>query len=379
MEFEQKILEINDILRKELVDKKNIIIRGGGEHTEKLFCMTCILEFWNHISIVDRYPHGSIGNKVIKGKDEIQWDVVDAVIISSLTSQNAIEKELLENKSFKGSIIKLYNDKEVSQFFELQKEYDFLTLKETESWEEAVIKSGKGYSAESILEYDYNDFKDHLIRSQNNVKFEKRLYYDVLFYILKMVVQLQKKEIKILDFGGGFGNLYYDFKYYLKNLDIKFEWIIIEQDHIVDFCKSGDESQILFKKSLNDIDREKTIDLALLGSSIQYLDDYKNIIQNIIDLQPNRVVFLKTPVSDRTFVTVQQVNAGGNYNHYVSSYPCRVIDEKVLIELFLDEYRLEDSTECIFNSSNNYLNNCIVKWKDLFFERRSLEKVELNG
>ncbi|WP_347223755.1 hypothetical protein, partial [Bacteroides congonensis] len=62
MEFEKKIVDINTKIRRELCGKKNIVIRGGGIHTEKLLSLTCIIEYWNKVSIVDRRPYGTIGN-----------------------------------------------------------------------------------------------------------------------------------------------------------------------------------------------------------------------------------------------------------------------------------------------------------------------------
>lgn len=370
MEFEKKVLEINIKLKEQLSDKKNIVIWGAGIHTEKFICMTCILEFWDKITIIDRTPKGIIGNKVVKGINEIQWELVDAVIISSLTYQKEIENELVENESFRGKIVQIYDDKDMSQFFELQKEYDFLTLEMVESWEEASKKSRSGYADKEILQFDYEEFIERKNRSEENRKYEKRHYYDVLFYILKTIVQMKKDEISILDFGGGFGTVFIDLKYYLKNLDIKLKWIIIEQEKIVEWCsKEYYDNGIIYEKSLEDIDKEEKIDFALFGSSIQYLEAYQDIIAAVKALNPRRIALLKTPVADKTFVNIQHVNNKGNYNHYVANYACRVVAEDELVSLFSDGYRLEDSAEDLFNSANNSLDCHIVKWKDFFFEK----------
>lgn len=366
MELEEKILKINEKLRQELKNKKNIVIRGGGIHTEKLFCLTCILEFWDKVSIADRRPFGTIGNKIVKGLDDICWDRADAVIISSLNYQKDMENELLANSSFEGEIIKLYEEGETSQFFELQKENDFLILEKEESWKEASDKSRLGYADEAILKFDYEEFIEH---KNNGRKNEIRHHYDVLFYLLKTIVQLQKNEISVLDYGGGFGTVFLDLKYYLKNLDIKFKWIIIEQEKIVERCgKEHKDAGIIIKKSLQDIDKSEKIDFALFGSSLQYLENYSDIIRGVMAFDPHRIAVLKTPVSDETFVTVQHVNSKGNFNCYVADYPCRVVKEEDLIALFSCKYILEDSAEDIFNAPDINLGSHIVKWKDFFFE-----------
>lgn len=248
MELEEKISEMNAKLKEKLNNKKNIVVRGGDIHTERLLSLTCILEFWDKITIVDKRPRGTIGNKIVRGIDEIRWETVDAVIISSLIYQKDMEDELLANSSFKGEIVRLYEEWETVPFFELQKEDSFLTLEKVESWEAASKKSNLGYADEAILQLDYEEFLEHKSQGKKN---EIRHYYDVLFYILKTMMQLKKgnNKLSVLDYGGGFGTVFIDLKYYLKNLDIDFKWIIIEQEKIVERCmEEQDDAEIIYKK-----------------------------------------------------------------------------------------------------------------------------------
>ncbi len=366
MEFEKKIVDINTKIRRELCGKKNIVIRGGGIHTEKLLSLTCIIEYWNKVSIVDRRPYGTIGNKAVKGINEIQWEKVDAVIISSLIHQKEMENELFTNDSFNGTIIRLYDEQEVTQFFDLQKDDDFLTLDREKTWESAARKSKLGYADQAILQFDYEEFLKHKCLGEKN---QIRHYYDVLFNLLKTIVQLEKKELCILDFGGGFGTVYIDLKYYLKNLNIKLKWIIVEQENIVDLClREQNDTGIEYKKNLEEIDKKEKIDFALFGSCLQYLENYQDIIQKVMAFNPYRIAVLKTPVSDETFNTVQHVNSKGLFNHYTADYPCRVMQESELLSVFFNKYKLEDSEEDEFNAPNNNLGNHIVKWKGFFFE-----------
>ena len=365
MELEEKIRKINKKLKDRLKDKNNIVIRGGGIHTERLLSLTCIIEFWDKISIVDKRPYGAIGNKPLMAIDQIQWDLVDAVIISSLIYQDDMENELLANKSFQGEIIRLYEEGEVSEFFELQKDHNFLTLEKVESWDIASAKSNLGYADDAILQFDYNEFIEHKNQCGKN---RKRHHYDLLFYIIKTVMQLQKNEITVLDFGGGFGTVYVDLKYYLKDFDIKFKWIIVEQEKIVEHNeKEPNDVGIIFKKRIDDIDEKDSIDFVILGSCIQYIKNDEEIIQKLMSCCPHRIAVLKTPVSDKTFFTVQHVNRMKNYNYYVGDYACRVMKEEELISLFSGSYKLEDVEEDPFNARDVNLNNHIVKWKDFFF------------
>lgn len=368
MELEEKISEMNAKLKEKLNNKKNIVVRGGDIHTERLLSLTCILEFWDKITIVDKRPRGTIGNKIVRGIDEIRWETVDAVIISSLIYQKDMEDELLANSSFKGEIVRLYEEWETVPFFELQKEDSFLTLEKVESWEAASKKSNLGYADEAILQLDYEEFLEHKSQGKKN---EIRHYYDVLFYILKTMMQLKKgnNKLSVLDYGGGFGTVFIDLKYYLKNLDIDFKWIIIEQEKIVERCmEEQDDAEIIYKKNLQDIDKKEQIDFVLFGSCLQYLENYQDIIQAVKTLYPYRIAILKTPVSDETFATVQHVNSKGNYNYYSKDYPCRVMKEEELISLFSDQYRLEDSAEDVFNARDINMSCNVVRWKDFFFE-----------
>lgn len=86
----------------------------------------------------------------MKGIDEIQWDLVDAVIISSYIYQKEIENELIAEKGFNGEIVRFYNEQDATQFFDLQNEYNFLTLERVETWEETAKRSESGYASEDI-------------------------------------------------------------------------------------------------------------------------------------------------------------------------------------------------------------------------------------
>ena len=54
--------------------------------------------------------------------------------------------------------------------------------------------------------------------------------------------------------------VYVDLKYYLKDFDIKFKWIIIEQEKIVEHNeKEPNDMGIIFKKRIDDIDKKDSM------------------------------------------------------------------------------------------------------------------------
>jgi len=117
MYLETNIELINKKL-KVLGDKKNIAIWGGSENTVKLFQYTEITKY-KIDTIIDNGKKGNcFFGKVILAANEVDWDSIDAVVISSFYREDEIFAELTEKFHFCKTIIRLNFKDQKKPFFQ---------------------------------------------------------------------------------------------------------------------------------------------------------------------------------------------------------------------------------------------------------------------
>ena len=97
-----------------------------------------------------------------------------------------------------------------------------------------------------------------------------------------------------MDFGGGFGTLYFQ----LKKINKNFNWYIVEQKKVCNLAKSflNNEKKLSYYSDLKFL-KKKKIDVVILSSSIQYVRNYKSVLIKIRELKPSYIIFLKTPLN----------------------------------------------------------------------------------
>jgi len=141
--------------------------------------------------------------------------------------------------------------------------------------------------------------------------------------------------LNILDFGGGFGTLYFQFKKFNQN----FNWYIVEQKKVCNLAKSliNNEKKLSYHTDFKFL-KKKKIDIVILSSSIQYVKDYKSVLVKIKKLKPSYIVFLKTPLNRWlfNFLFVQKIPQ----NMYEGSYPSWIFSIKTINKILLPSYKL---------------------------------------
>jgi hypothetical protein len=116
MFLEEEVGRINDILKKMDTLGKNIVW-GAAENTVRLFQYTDVARY-NISQIVDSNGNGqSFLGYMVKKPDQISWNEVKAVVISSYYHEDEIEKVLLEKYQFKGLILKLNAPGQTKPFY----------------------------------------------------------------------------------------------------------------------------------------------------------------------------------------------------------------------------------------------------------------------
>ncbi len=147
----------------------------------------------------------------------------------------------------------------------------------------------------------------------------------------------QKGPLNIMDFGGSLGSSYFQHLALLSSC--KIIWHVIEQPRYVEAGRKHFQSENLkFHKSINQMVSSHNVDIVLLSSVLQYLEEPKSVISQIIETKPSTIIIDKTIVniSDSNKVYLQNVPP----SIYDASYPCRSFSETWLLSKFLDQYDL---------------------------------------
>jgi putative methyltransferase (TIGR04325 family) len=144
-------------------------------------------------------------------------------------------------------------------------------------------------------------------------------------------------RLNVLDFGGSLGSTYYQNKLFLDSLkDVN--WCIVEQKG---FVKIGMEEfatkDLHFFNNIEDCLESFDVDVILLSSVLQYLEDPFAMIEKIKSLRIKNIIIDRTPfVSGRDRITIQKVMP----TIYKASYPCWFFNKSKFEDSFLPEYKL---------------------------------------
>ena len=103
-------------------------------------------------------------------------------------------------------------------------------------------------------------------------------------------------------------------------------------------------------------------DIILLSSSIQYIENYQEILRRIKYLKPKFVWIDRTPMSTKVSNIFVQVNIIKNAE---LSYPCNIFNFEELRELLSPEYLQISCDEC--DETPVEILNDIVKFKSQTF------------
>jgi putative methyltransferase (TIGR04325 family) len=153
------------------------------------------------------------------------------------------------------------------------------------------------------------------------------------FLVALVTKRTENKKINILDFGGGLGVTYIpvinscEYQEYI-------DYHIVETKNI---CEVGrhifkDDARIHFYSSLPQ--KIKKMDIVHIGSSIQYIEDWRTLISELAGYNPQFFLFTDLTAGDiPTYVSVQ--------NYYESKIPCWFFNIHGIIDKMLSvKFRL---------------------------------------
>lgn len=208
------------------------------------------------------------------------------------------------------------------------------------SWNEAKRKSD-GYDSLSILE----KVKNSSLKVKNGLAVYERdsLIFDHIEYSFPLLAGLlwisarNNSKLNVLDFGGSLGSTYFQNKLFLDALaDVN--WCIVEQPELVKTGIENFEDQRLhFFYSIDECLKSYEIDVVILSSVLQYLEEPYKLIDEIISIHPEIIIVDRTPfINGNDRITIQKVNP----KIYKGTYPCWFFNKEKFISSLCSHYNL---------------------------------------
>ena len=203
----------------------------------------------------------------------------------------------------------------------------------------AAKKKVTGYDSKLILEKVKESTlkvkEGKAVYERDSVLFDKVEYSFPVLSGLMWISALNKGKINILDFGGSLGSTYFQNRLFLDTLN-EVNWCIVEQP---DFVKAGIENfttpRLHFFYSIEECLKSYKIDVILLSSVLQYLENPYDFLDMIKSLECNYLIIDRTPfIKGKDRITVQRVNP----KIYKGSYPCWFFNESAFLSYISASY-----------------------------------------
>jgi putative methyltransferase (TIGR04325 family) len=137
----------------------------------------------------------------------------------------------------------------------------------------------------------------------------------------------KENKVTILDFGGGLGSTYISVTAACANQQA-IDYHIIDSKNICQIGEScfKDDNKIHFYDHLPD--EIQDVDIACLSSSIQYVQDWKSLLKELLNYDPQYILLADLPAGEiPTYATLQ--------NYYESKIPHRFFNVGEVIETML--------------------------------------------
>jgi len=237
------------------------------------------------------------------------------------------------------------------------------------SWDEAK-KYSDGYQTKEI----FNKVKDATLKVKNgeacferdSVIYDKPQYSSSIMSILMLIAANNNGLLRVLDFGGSLGSIYFQNKHLLSELNL--EWSIVEQSHFVEYGKKElSDNTLQFYMDIEECLSERKLDVIMISNTLQYLENPYQWLNCFINSKID-YIFVDTATFSRNqdeYITIQKVP-----NHiYKASYPLHILDQRNVMNLFLQSgYKLSHRIP-VTNDAET---------KDFFFESLLFKKLDVD-
>jgi putative methyltransferase (TIGR04325 family) len=219
------------------------------------------------------------------------------------------------------------------------------------SWQEAKNKS-IGYEDPNILEAvkkETLDLKQWKLKINN-------YRWQFLSYFLLAVAMLRNQKIRVLDFGGAFGGLYFQHKKFLYKIPLE-SWSIVEQKHFVSAGeKFFSENPIkFFFYDIKSCIKSENPNILLLSGVLQFLEQPFKFLDEFLTHKFEFIIIDRTPFSKKN-EDVIKIQIIPRFAHiYTGSYPCWFFDKLKFKDYFTNKgYLVLEEFDTIDPSGSDY-------------------------
>ena len=223
------------------------------------------------------------------------------------------------------------------------------------SWESAKENS-KGYENFKIFDQIKNiyvskikKYNFHEFYERDGLLFNKKIKDSELLFFVKQVYKVNKK-IKVVDFGGSLGSLYFSNYNFIK--EYINEWSIVEQKNFVDFGnKFLKKNNFSFFYDLKKCIKNKSPNTAIFSGSLQYTEKPYNLLKIISKSKIDFILLHNIPF-----------NITKKDQYRVQYVPKKIYDASYPITIFSFNFFLS------FLKKNNFKILSITNLKSPFFK-----------
>lgn len=351
MFLQERVDEINKRLEI-LYEISAVVVWGAGVHTAKLFEKTELLSYEiNQIVDMDGRKQGErFFGWTVQDPCEVDWQGIEAVVISVPNREPDIMDILAKEYGYAGIIVTLYNREDSTPFYRLYNERipAIQYLGDYKSWEDAAARC-EGYDSLAII----SKVTESIEKVQSGgaawerdgcLFYEDKYAYKLCAAILRCAIQNKGRRVRVLDIGGSLGSTWFQNKKYLSDLS-GLEYVVAEQDHFAAYGHDNlQDGTLKFIRSTDAWENMQRFDIVLMSASLQYIQQWEEILTRIRKANPRYVILDRLLVSDRRRICVETVPE----EIYLSSYPLVIFNRDEVADFFGNAYRIiENDTSSV--------------------------------
>jgi putative methyltransferase (TIGR04325 family) len=249
------------------------------------------------------------------------------------------------------------------------KQQNYSWFGDYKTWEDAAADS-TGYENTNILEKvktTTSILRDNpdLFEYDTILKESTDYNWHILTFLL-LVSKENNNNLNIIDYGGGLGNLYFQYRPFLNGANIR--WNIIEQPIFVnEGNKSFANNQLRFFNTLEECLEISSVDAIIFSAVIDILERPYELISKIISKNIQNIIFDRVPIQriyGKDRITILRVYKEA----YEAIIPCTIFDEVNFKKQFIDKYIL--LYEGLSKEKHIGIENELIEKKFLFFKKR---------
>jgi len=242
------------------------------------------------------------------------------------------------------------------------------------TWDAALTKS-TGYGKPEILDKVITSTQSVIsgfaeYERDSKVFYEPESNWQFLCALLLASRLERNRNVNILDFGGSLGSTYFQHSRYLTYLE-NFNWDIVEQPSYVESgLKYISSDKLFFHNDLKSYLSKKEPSLAYFGSSLQYIENYEEVLTDIDSSSAKVLLFDRTPFIklSKNLVAIQQVPK----NIYKASYPINLFSLDLFKKRLMTNWQILNVFDSIGERTTTK-NGISVEWTGIICVRKNLD------